>query len=284
MINDDSLRDIFHYLTNKLGIISLNSQSFVLLYGDDSTDINNSTKCELLRVIGEIEAYHKEAIDRLDLTSKTISKTIASKDWINVKDLIEQGLKDVSSHIAVVKEMSQKIPAANFKTNILNIAKEMDWFLGKCDSMNELVEDFKNKLLSLGIYDYVYDDKGKVIIKILSCSPDEDGNASVKNYFEKKGFIVYTAKEGEEALQIIREKRPQIACLSDKLHDSISSLDVLEEIRQVGYATKVIMITAYLFDEIKEKLRRKNLYANEYIMKPLKISELEKKVRELIAG
>lgn len=95
-----------------------------------------------------------------------------------------------------------------------------------------------------------------------------------RQFIEKvEGFtVVGTAQYGQEALKLLQEKKPQLVILDIYLPD-ISGVDVLKEIRALGFPVDVIMITAARDTEtIKEVFR---FGAIDYLVKPFKFSRLQ---------
>ncbi len=94
--------------------------------------------------------------------------------------------------------------------------------------------------------------------------------------------IVYEAKNGLEAFDIYKEKKPDLI-LTDNLMPILSGIDLVKKIREEDKDTKIIMLTAYkdeeyLLDAIK-------LLLTDYIVKPLLpfdfIKLLEDTIKEL---
>ena len=84
-----------------------------------------------------------------------------------------------------------------------------------------------------------------------------------------------TASGGIEALNSIKEQRPDLMLLDVRMED-MNGLDVLEEIMKIDNTIKVIMVTGV---EDKESMERaKQLGAVNYIHKPLVLDELEEVV------
>jgi YesN/AraC family two-component response regulator len=62
----------------------------------------------------------------------------------------------------------------------------------------------------------------------------------------------------------------------------MTGVEVLEEIKKISPATRVIMLTGYpTLETARESLK---LGADEYCVKPIDKQELETKVEEILAG
>ena len=271
-----SLREHIHSLANKVGLISVYCQSFSIKCKDNPDKIPDLIKTEL----PAIESYYKITLDYLSSISKMLAKTVASKGWADIEESIKDGLKDIYKLLTAARESTSKVSGPNFKTDIINISKEIGKFHEKCEYMCNLIDGIKPELLSLGIYDNVFNEKGDVMTKILFCDYDPEINNSYKEWFEERGYAVCTANNGEDAIRTVEYRKPNIVCLDVKLH-AVSELEVLKSIRQKNPGTKVIMTTVWSNEEVKEKLKAEGLFADDYITKPLLMADLEKKVSAL---
>ncbi len=95
-----------------------------------------------------------------------------------------------------------------------------------------------------------------------------------KQFVEKvEGFtVVGSAQSGKKALELLKLQKPQLVILDIYLPD-LSGIEILKEIRAMGYPADVIMITAARDAEtIKEVLR---YGAIDYIVKPFKFSRMQ---------
>ena len=153
---DKSLRDYFHELMNKIQGIAVNSGGFAYLYGHYPDKIDSTTRGKLSTVIKDLEAYYDNTFKSLSLTSQAVGKSVASKEWVSVQKAIGKELNDIYEILDSVKDMGAKISESGFKNDILNITKEMSLFQEKCESVARIIENFKERLISLGIYDDVY--------------------------------------------------------------------------------------------------------------------------------
>ncbi len=93
----------------------------------------------------------------------------------------------------------------------------------------------------------------------------------------KNGYMVETAADGYEAINRMENNLYDLAVL-DIVVPSMNGIDVLRIIKEMSPETSVIMITAYASHETA--LEAMKLGAYDYIVKPFKISELNK----VIAG
>jgi DNA-binding NtrC family response regulator len=115
--------------------------------------------------------------------------------------------------------------------------------------------------------------------KILALDDVLDAVNLIKRILQRKGHEVVTFTEEEEALNYARSNEVDLAILDIKLK-KISGVDVLEELKKIAPATRVIMLTGYpTIETARESLK---LGASEYCVKPIDKDELEEKVAEVL--
>lgn len=108
---------------------------------------------------------------------------------------------------------------------------------------------------------------------------DEPSIASILSaYLEREGLRVRVAQDGEEALQLFRQLRPDLVLLDIHL-PKVDGVDVLREIRNDGQ-TPVIMVTALAGDV--DKLLALRLGADDYVVKPFNPPEVVARVRAVL--
>ena len=102
-----------------------------------------------------------------------------------------------------------------------------------------------------------------------------DDEAAVLHFFQKAlrraGFQVTSAASGEAALKWIAQQEFDLALLDLQLQ-SMSGLDVMEQLQQQWPATPVIIITAHASLDTAVKALRQG--AHDYLIKPCSIDEL----------
>ena len=113
------------------------------------------------------------------------------------------------------------------------------------------------------------------MIKIVVVDDEVEICDFVKSFFKERNFEVFTAYNGEEALNLIEVENPQIVLLDIKM-PVMDGIEVLKEIRKRDNPSRVIMVTAI---EDTEKLEEaKSFGAAGYITKPLSLEQLEHSV------
>ncbi len=94
----------------------------------------------------------------------------------------------------------------------------------------------------------------------------------LQKYFASKGYEVHTAGSGLEAVDRVKDVRPDVVLL-DILMPGMGGLDALKEIKKIDPQIGVIMITAVIDEEIAR--RALELGADDYITKPIDFDYLE---------
>jgi len=100
----------------------------------------------------------------------------------------------------------------------------------------------------------------------------------MRAYFEREGYTVFVAPDGQAGLALFREKKPNLVLLDIML----PGMDGWEFCRQVRLAgkTPIIMLTALTSEE--DKLRGLELGADDYVTKPFSPRELVARVRAVL--
>ena len=114
--------------------------------------------------------------------------------------------------------------------------------------------------------------------KILIVDDELDVREFAKNFFTKRKLQVFTAENGQKAIDILIKERPHIVLLDVRM-EGMDGIETLERLRQLDKKAKVIMVTGIGEEETMK--RAKELGAIDYIHKPLVLSELEKTVLRL---
>jgi len=92
-----------------------------------------------------------------------------------------------------------------------------------------------------------------------------------------EGFEIITASNGEEALELVSSKRPDLVIL-DVMMPVLDGITTCERIRQFSNVP-IIMVTAK--GEETDRVRGLNIGADDYIVKPYSATELVARVRAI---
>lgn len=111
-------------------------------------------------------------------------------------------------------------------------------------------------------------------MRILIADDDTDSREILKTYFEAKGHQIVLAVDGMEALKRFTDEKPDLVLL-DIMMPKLDGWEVLHYIRAAG-RTPVLMITAK--DATDDIVKALASGADDYIVKPLKLREVEARV------
>lgn len=113
---------------------------------------------------------------------------------------------------------------------------------------------------------------------ILITDDNKQISSILKEYAKMEGFTPYLAASGEEALQLFREKKPDIILL-DVMMPGMDGFEVCRQIRKTSNVP-IIMVTAR--GEDFEKIMGLDIGADDYIVKPFSPSEVMARVRAVL--
>lgn len=116
---------------------------------------------------------------------------------------------------------------------------------------------------------------GFTLKKILVVDDEKPISDIVKFNLTKEGYDVYTAYDGEEALEKVEEVEPDLIVL-DLMLPKIDGLEVCREIRKT-HDMPIIMVTAK--DSEIDKVLGLELGADDYVTKPFSNRELVARVK-----
>lgn len=96
---------------------------------------------------------------------------------------------------------------------------------------------------------------------------------------KKKGYMVFEAETGEEALSLFKEKDIDIVLL-DLMLPGIDGFKACQEIRDISESVGIIMLTARTQE--KDKVKGLVVGADDYLAKPFSMAELEARIISLL--
>jgi DNA-binding response OmpR family regulator len=119
--------------------------------------------------------------------------------------------------------------------------------------------------------------------KVLIIDDEKDFGFFVKQNLELSGaYIVMVATNGKDGVAAAIRNKPDLILL-DVIMPNMSGFEVLKELKEnkATTAIPVVMLTAVDTEEAKEKAL--GLYNEDYIVKPVAISDLKAKVDSVIS-
>jgi DNA-binding response OmpR family regulator len=100
----------------------------------------------------------------------------------------------------------------------------------------------------------------------------------LKIYFEKEGFITYTAGDGLDAIIAVRERKPDILVL-DLMLPGVDGWEVCRRIRRDS-DVPILMLTAR--DEESDRLVGLEIGADDYVTKPFSPKEVVARAKAIL--
>ena len=101
----------------------------------------------------------------------------------------------------------------------------------------------------------------------------------VATYLERDGFAVRTAADGIQALEAIRDRRPD-AMVLDLMLPGVNGLQILQQLRDDGNQMPVIVLSAR--GREPERVAGLELGADDYLAKPASPREIAARVRAVL--
>lgn len=114
--------------------------------------------------------------------------------------------------------------------------------------------------------------------KILVVDDDLNICELLKLYLENDGYVVYTANDGKEAVDVFKNKTPDLVLL-DIMLPKMDGWQVCREIRKTSSAP-IIMLTAK--GETFDKVLGLELGADDYVVKPFDTKEVMARVKAVL--
>jgi two-component system, OmpR family, alkaline phosphatase synthesis response regulator PhoP len=116
---------------------------------------------------------------------------------------------------------------------------------------------------------------------VLIADDDVDILTLVRVRLERSGYTVISARNGVEALQLARDRHPDLAIL-DVAMPEMTGLEVTQPMREENLDVPVILLTARARDV--DVAAGADAGADVYVTKPFSPQELESRVRAISHG
>jgi len=117
--------------------------------------------------------------------------------------------------------------------------------------------------------------------RVLVVEDDFDISSMLQLYFKTQGYEVYVAPRGGVALEMARQKLPNVIVLDIMLPD-IDGYEVCRQLRTNLRTSHIPIIFLTQKDERNDKIQGLELGADDYITKPFDLEELRLRVRNTI--
>lgn len=116
------------------------------------------------------------------------------------------------------------------------------------------------------------------VLRLLLVEDQADLAANLWDYFSRRGHVVDHAGDGETGLRMAMSGQHDLVVLDLGL-PRLDGLDLCRRLREAGRGVPVIMLTAR--DTLDDKLKGFSQGADDYLVKPFAIKELEARIRVL---
>lgn len=117
--------------------------------------------------------------------------------------------------------------------------------------------------------------------KILVIDDEPEILSMIAGHFGPRGFMVYTAPDGNEGIRLCRSVMPDVVLLDLKMK-GMDGDRVCPEIRRIVPDAKIFLVTAYDDETLAGHIP--GLGADACFEKPVPILELENAVRKALSG
>ena len=114
---------------------------------------------------------------------------------------------------------------------------------------------------------------------VLVAEDSQDTRAMLKRAFELKGYRVYEAEDGQEALDMARRYRPSLIVidLNMPVLDGLETIKNVREREGQGEQVPIVAITAYDVPGMEDAALETG--CDRYLRKPLDLEELDRALR-----
>ena len=120
--------------------------------------------------------------------------------------------------------------------------------------------------------------RGEIAVNILVAEDEKDIRGLIRIALEEKGYTLYEAKDGREALEILEREAIDMAIL-DVIMPRLDGFNLIREIRKVSHMP-VMFLTAR--GEEMDRVLGLGLGADDYLIKPFSLAELIARVEAVL--
>lgn len=116
---------------------------------------------------------------------------------------------------------------------------------------------------------------------VLVAEDSRDTRVMLKRAFELKGYRVFEAGDGQEALEVARQYRPSLIVvdLNMPVLDGLETISKLRELEGPGEQIPIVAITAFDVPGMEDAAFETG--CNRYLRKPLDLEDLDRVLRGL---
>ena len=116
---------------------------------------------------------------------------------------------------------------------------------------------------------------------VLVAEDSTDTRIMLKRAFELKGYRVFEAEDGRQALDLARRHHPSLIVvdLNMPVLDGLETIKSFRKLENNGEHTPIVVITAYDYYGMEEAALETG--CNKYLAKPLDLAELDRALKSL---
>ena len=115
---------------------------------------------------------------------------------------------------------------------------------------------------------------------ILIVDDEEDFLETLTNRLTKRKIDATGVRSGEEALEKLKEKPYDVVILDIKMPGGMDGIEALREIKRLYPLTEVLLLTGHA--SVETSIEGMKLGAFDYLLKPIKLEDLLKKIAEAL--
>lgn len=115
--------------------------------------------------------------------------------------------------------------------------------------------------------------------EILVVDDEEDIRLLYQEELQEAGYRVRVAADGVEALQMVKQSRPDLMTIDIKM-PGMDGIELLRRVREIHRDLPIIMCTAY--GHFRQDFA--TWASDAYLTKSSDLMELKEKIRELLSG
>lgn len=117
------------------------------------------------------------------------------------------------------------------------------------------------------------------MINVLLVEDNEQLNNAYKKVLEASNFTVFTANDGQEALDTLEDVHIDII-VTDIMMPNVDGFELVEILRQAEFEQPILMITAK--DQYEDKERGFSLGVDDYMTKPIDVNEMILRIKAIL--
>jgi len=120
---------------------------------------------------------------------------------------------------------------------------------------------------------------GENSARILIVEDELPMRTALEDCLTSEGFRIMTAADGERGLERALKEKPDVILL-DVMMPRLDGFSLCAELRRLGHATPVLMLTAK--GQVRDRVNGLDCGADDYLVKPFSTDELLARVRALL--